>query len=211
MATAKTATSTTGMTTTSRNSLGRGLGSRPSSSAGFSLVELLAVIIVLGMAATLIAVDWRAMLPRTQLNSTIRNIATTISGTRSDSIARNAEFGILYDIEGNRWRIISPFMPTGGLAPEFSQRHAFEWMQCEEGVEIESITLEGQQYTENPTEQGLFVGFDPLGSSSGHTIVLTQPVYENQYTIEVLGLTGLIRMHTGYFTREPAEEQNFEG
>ena len=92
-------------------------------SAGFSLVELLAVIIVIGMMATLVAVDWRAMLPRTELNSTIRTIATTISGTRSDSIARNAEFGILYDLEGNRWRVVSPYMTGGGLAPDFSMEN----------------------------------------------------------------------------------------
>ncbi len=180
-------------------------------SSGFSLVELLAVIIVIGMMATLVAVDWRAVLPRTELNSTIRTIATTISGTRSDSIARNAEFGILYDLEGNRWRVVSPFMPSGGLAPSFALRHAFSWVECKPSVEIESVTVEGQTYVENPTEQGLFVRFDPLGGSSGHTIVLTQPVYENHFTVEVLGLTGLIRMHDGVFTRAPADDSSFGG
>ncbi len=180
-------------------------------SAGFSLVELLAVIIVIGMMAALVAVDWRAMLPRTELNSTIRTIATTISGTRSDSIARNAEFGILYDLEGNRWRVVSPYMTGGGLAPDFSRRHAFAWTECKSSVEIESITVEGQQYLENPTDQGLFISFDPLGGASGHTVVLTQPAYDNHFTIEVLGLTGLIRMHDGYFTRTPADDTNFEG
>lgn len=180
-------------------------------SAGFSLVELLAVIIVIAMMATLVAVDWRAMLPRTELNSTIRTIATTISGTRSDAIARNAEFGILYDLEGNRWRVVSPYMTGGGLAPNFALRHAFAWTDCEPSVEIESITVEGQQYLENPTDQGLFISFDPLGGASGHTVVLTQPVYDNHFTIEVLGLTGLIRMHDGYFTRTPADDANFEG
>ena len=200
------------MRTTGRNPLRQARRSRlENRSGGFSLVELLAVIMVLGMMATLVAVDWRAMLPRTRLNSTIRSIASTISGTRSDAIARNAEFGILYDIEKNRWRVVSPFMQSGGLAPEFSQRHAYEWLQCESSVEIQSVTVEGQQFTENPTDQGLFINFDPLGSSSGHTIVLTQPVYENQYTIEVLGLTGLIRMHSGYFTREPVDDSNFDG
>lgn len=180
-------------------------------SSGFSLVELLAVIVVIGMIATLVAIDWRAMLPRTELNSTIRTIATTISGARSDAIARNAEFGILYDLEGDRWRVVSPYQSGGGLAPSFELRHAFAWVNCESSVEIESITVEGQQYIENPTDQGLFITFDPLGGASGHTVVFTQPAYENHFTIEVLGLTGLIRMHDGYFTRTPADDSNFEG
>ncbi len=172
---------------------------------------MLAVIIVIGLIVGVVAVDWRAMLPRTELNSTIRVMASTISGTRSDAIARNAEVGILYDLEGNRWRVVSPFMVGGGLAPSFKERHAFEWIDCKPSVEIESITVEGEQYTENPTDQGLYVNFDPLGASSGHTVVLTQPNYDTHFTIEVLGLTGLIRMHSGYFTRAPAEDSNFEG
>lgn len=180
-------------------------------SSGFTLTEMLAVLVVMGMIATLVAVDWRAMLPRTELNSTIRTIATTISGTRSDAIARNAEFGILYDLEGNRWRVVSPYQLGGGLAPSFALRHAFGWIECESSVEIESITVEGQQYIENPTDQGLFISFDPLGGASGHTVVLTQPAYENHFTIEVLGLTGLIRMHDGYFARTPADDANFQG
>ena len=178
-------------------------------SAGFSLVELLAVVIVLGMMATLVSVNWKAILPRTNLNSTVRSIAATISGTRSDAIARNAEFGILYDISRNKWRVVSPFLLGGGLAPNFEDRHKFEWIECKQTVEIESITVEGTEYTENPTEEGLYVRFDPLGGSSGHTIVLYQPDFDNHFTIEVLALTGVVRMHSGLYQRDFVDDTNF--
>ena len=182
---------------------------RSTARAGFSIVELLAVVIVLGMMATLVAVDWRAILPRTELNSTVRNIAATISGCRFDAIARNAEFGILYDLEENTWQVVSPFMMGGGLAPSFAERHKFTPMECKSSVEIQSIWVEGIEYVENPTDDGLYVRFDPLGGSSGHTIVLYQPDYDNHFTIEVLALTGLIRMHKGVHHRELVDDGSF--
>ena len=42
--------------------------------AGFTLIELMAVIIVLGMIAGTVSVSWKALVPRTQLNSQVREL-----------------------------------------------------------------------------------------------------------------------------------------
>ncbi len=51
-----------------------------------------------------------------------------------------------------------------------------------------------------------------LASSStatDHSVILTQPQFENRFTIEVLPLTGLIHMHDGEFVREPPDDGDF--
>ena len=186
---------------------------RPSRSAtrgGFSLVEILGVLVVIGLIATIVMVNWHAILPRTELNSAVRVLASTIQGTRSDAISRNAEFRIEYDFERNGYRVSTPFMLGGGLAPSDEDRLRLSWEYLPESIQLYSIVIDGVEYRENPNEEGVFVRFSPNGASSAHTIVLFQRNYDTYYTIEVLALTGLIRFHDGLFERDIAEEGDFQ-
>ena len=180
--------------------------------AGFSLVELMVMVIILGMLATLTLMTWRSVLPSTELNSAVRTLASTLSEARSDAIARNAEFGIEYYFEETPehprgYRVITPFRAggQGGLAADDEERLARSWLTLPESVRFQSITIDGKTYTSGRVS----VRFDPLGAASDHTIVLVQPEYENFYTIEVLALTGLIRFHDGVFQRELPQESDF--
>jgi hypothetical protein len=40
-------------------------------------------------------------------------------------------------------------------------------------------------------------------------VQLSQPLFEREFTLEVLPLTGEIRMHDGLFTRDPVDEGDF--
>ena len=186
----------------------RGVGRR----SGFTLVELMVMLIILGMLATLSFVSWRAIVPGTELNSAVRELAGTLSEARSDAIARNAEFQVEYYFEEaadhpRGYRIVSPYRrgEGGGLAFADEERLARSWIRLPESVVIRSITVDGKLYSEGKVT----VRFDPLGAASDHLIVLEQPEYENYYTIEVLALTGLIRFHDGIYSRSIPEEGDF--
>ncbi len=180
--------------------------------AAFTLVELMVMVIILGMLATLTLMTWRSVLPSTELNSAVRALASTLSEARSDAIARNAKFEVEYYFEETAahprgFRVITPFRVggQGGLAYEDEERLARSWIELPESVEFQAITIDGKTYTTGRVT----VRFDPLGAASDHTIVLVQPEYQNHYTIEVLALTGLIRFHDGVFQREPPQENDF--
>lgn len=178
----------------------------------FTMVELMVMVVILGMLATLTVMTWRSVLPSTELNSAVRELASTLSEARSDAIARNAEFQIEYYFEETPehprgYRVITPFRVggQGGLAYEEEQRLARAWVALPQSVEFQAITVDGRTYTTGRVT----VRFDPLGGASDHTIVLLQPEYQNRYTIEVLALTGLIHFHDGVFQRVPAQESDF--
>ncbi len=173
--------------------------------AGFSLVEMMGVILVLGIIATIVTVNWNAILPKAQLHSAVREIAAALSGTRSEAIARNAVYQVQYDIDNNRYRVVTPYKSGGGLAIADEDRHALAWSQLPETVHFQTVTIDGKDYTRGI----VYVRFDPLGAASGHTIVLLQKPYENRYTIDVQGLLGLIDYHEGVFVRQPATEDDF--
>lgn len=176
-----------------------------SARAGFSLIEMLAVLVILGLIATIVTVSWKAMLPHEQLTSAVRALAGALQGARSEAIARNGEFRIEYDFEKGRYRTVTPFKAGGGLAGRDDDRMAFDWIVFPESVKFQRIMVDGVEYSRGI----VFVRFDPLGAASGHTITLLQEPERNTYTVDVQALTGLIEYHEGVFVREPPRDTDF--
>lgn len=173
--------------------------------AGFSMVEMLAVVVILGLIATLVTINWRAILPRTEFHSAVRTLASKLMTARTEAIARNALFKVEYDLDKHRYRINTPFRVGGGVAAIEEERAPQAWTPLPESVRFQQIQIDGIDY-----RTGLvFVRFDPLGAASGHVVTLVQAQYKAYYTIEVQALTGLIDYHEGLFTREPAKESDF--
>jgi prepilin-type N-terminal cleavage/methylation domain-containing protein len=174
--------------------------------AGFSLAEMMGVIVILAIVATIVSVNWNAILPRANLHAGVRELSSTLSGTRSEAIARNATFQIQYDLDQHRYRVVTPFRVDGqGLAVGEEDRQAMGWTPLPKGVQFQVVTIDGVEY-----KKGLiYVRFDALGTASGHTIQLVQMPYENRYTIEVQGLLGLIDYHEGVYARPPPKESDF--
>jgi len=176
-----------------------------SSRAGFSLAELLAVVVVIGLIAGVVSMNFMATLPRAELNSTVHDLAAAVKGAHSDSIARNAEFRIYYDLDGGLYEVSSPFKLGGGLAQRDEERQVVKRQLLPDSISIARVTIAGIDYTEGK----VFVAFSPLGAATGHTINLVQNPAETYTTLEVLPLTGLVRFHYEDFTREPAQEEDF--
>ncbi|MFN0008175.1 MAG: GspH/FimT family pseudopilin [Planctomycetota bacterium] len=174
--------------------------------AGFSMVEILAVIVILGLIATLVSVNWNAILPTAELHSSVRELASAIQGARSEAIARNAVFKIEYDLDRHRYRTNTPFRLGGGLAPTEEERIAFDWIELPESVRFHRIQIDGIEYASGM----VFVRFDPLGAASGHIVRLVQNPYDRHYTVEVQALTGTIDYHEGVFERDPPDEGDFQ-
>lgn len=174
--------------------------------AGFTMVELLGVLVVMGLIATMVTINWQAVFPRAQLNSSVRALAATLQGTRSDAIARSAEFRIQYDIDNHRYRVLTPYRLGGGLAATEEERLALDWTELPDLVRFARVSIDGLDY-----EAGVvYVAFDPLGGANGHAIVLQQTEFDSFYTIEVQALTGLIDFYEGVYTREWADAGDFE-
>jgi len=169
------------------------------------MIEMLAVLAILGLLAALVTMNWRAILPRTELHSAVRILASTIQGTHSEAIARNAVFKIEYDLDQHRYRVNTPFRLGGGLAANEDERVAQNWIDLPESVHFSRIQIDGVDFLKGM----VFVRFDPLGAASGHIVGLEQLPYKNAYTIEVQALTGMIDYHEGVFERALATEDDF--
>lgn len=82
--------------------------SREVARRGFTLIELLVVMAVIGILLTIATPTFRRALPGAELESSIREIASTLREARSVAIRTNQETGVVFDVEG------STFAVTGG-------------------------------------------------------------------------------------------------
>lgn len=184
------------------------LPARPSSSAGFTLVELMVVLIIIGLIGGVAVTSWATMMPNQQFNTAVRNLSEVLHETRSNAIARNREFRIRYDLDEETYAVRTPFAPGGGFATSEDDEDRI-WIHetdlKESGIDLVRVVLDDHTYTDGKVE----VYFQPLGASAYHVIELAQTVFEREFTLEVLPLTGEIRMHDGFFEREPVDEGDF--
>ena len=169
------------------------------------MVELLGVLIVLGLIASLVVVNWAGLLPGTELNAAVHNLGAAIQGARSDAVARNGEFRLYYDLEQSSWWVLSPYRVDGMPAETDEQRLVVQRGFFPDNVAITRVTVGGQEFIEGT----VFVTFDPLGRAVDHTVSLMHTIYNNTMTVEVLPLTGLVRFHGGEFQRPILMESDF--
>ena len=185
--------------------------SDPARAGGFTLVELMVVVAIIGLMVTTVSIGFETLLPQERLNTTIRNLTADLMKARSSAISRNLEFRIEYDLDNERYRMATPFRLGGGrVLPnadlnEEEARFYTSWQPMKPGVVIQSVFIGGVEFTEGLA----VVRFDPLGSASDHLIILAQPKYKRSFTLEVLALTGLVRMHEGEFFRQAPEDGDF--
>ncbi|MEQ1892850.1 MAG: prepilin-type N-terminal cleavage/methylation domain-containing protein [Planctomycetota bacterium] len=178
-------------------------------SAGFTLVELMVVIVIIGLIGGVAATSWVSMLPNQQFNSAIRNLSETLHETRSAAIARNREFRIRYDLDEDTYVVRTPYKLGGGfMTTDEDEDRLFQSPVDlgEAGIDLVEIRLDEQLYTSGKVE----VYFQPLGVSNYHTVQLAQPLLEREFTLELLPLTGEIRLHDGIFQRPPVDEGDFK-
>ena len=187
-----------------------GHGQAGSRRRGFTIAELAIVIVIIGMMTYTVSVSFEAMVPGERLNSSVRSIAATLREARREATTRNKDFYLLYDLDEHRYRLVTPFLKGGGLfIPGFhaeDDRYRTAWQPLKEGVEFDRVVLSGEMY-----EVGqVLVRFDPSGSASEHYVVLSQPRYENLFTVEASALTGEIRFHSGLYERPRPEDADFQ-
>ena len=168
-------------------------------------MELLGVIIVMGLIASIVVVNWAGLLPGTELNASVHNLGAAIQGARSDAVSRNGEFRLYYDLEQSSWWVLSPYRDDGAPAMVEEERLIIRRGFFPENVVIQRVMIGGQEFVEGV----VYVSFDSVGRATDHTVTLVHTRYETVMTIEVLPLTGLVRFHDGLFQRQVLEEGDF--
>lgn len=140
--------------------------------AGFTLLELLTVLVILGMAASLVALSVSRRSDRMTLSALATEIASRARATRSTAIETGRDALLSVDLEGRN--IVSPGRRSHLPIPA--------------DIDL-NVVASGAEQRENVSA----IRFFPNGASSGGTIRVSQS--GSSYEVRINWFTG--RVHVG--------------
>jgi type II secretion system protein H len=148
--------------------------SRPGNTAGFSLFELLVVLVLLSVAAAVVIPSFSGALASLELETATRDLVTRMRGTRTRSVAQQKVFRIVLRTE--------PGQPAEYVVTD------------DYGKELKNYPMpRGISYVVDEEALPLTISFFPNGRSSGGVFGLKNEKGKTLY-VKVDSISGLGRM-----------------
>ncbi len=141
-------------------------------SRGFTLLELMLVLVIAAFAAAVTPPLLSAAMPSLQLKSTAREVAAALRFARDYAAARQTEAVVLLDLEERRYTV-------SGRAKNFS---------IPDGLEVEIDTVA----SELTGDRAGGIRFYPDGSSTGGRVTLARG--ERSFKVDIDWLTGRVQI-----------------
>jgi general secretion pathway protein H len=165
-----------------------------SPSSGFSLFELLVVILIIGLISALVMPRMAASLPGVQLKSAARAVAASLRYARSRAVYESTPYIAIFDSTQNILAVEPIETPIDAAEPNSFRvilntselQNVYEFPQ---GIEFD--VLNDNAADEDPDVFPIF--FFPRGDSTGAKIVLKN-LRRKQYTITVDTITGTVEI-----------------
>ncbi|WP_232818303.1 GspH/FimT family pseudopilin [Zobellella maritima] len=137
---------------------------------GFTLLELLVVLVIAMLALAVVTPRFAALLPGVELKVYSRQTAALLRLARSQAISRGEEVALNLDAEARETRVADNVYP---------------WP--------DNIGLQLQPTNDSQAAQPPLLVFYPDGSASGGMVIVSSS--SRQYLIEVNWLTGKVNVH----------------
>ena len=180
---------------------------------GFTFLELMLVLLVLGIIFSIGVVKMTGTLPRYRLRISARDIGMQIEDTRMVAISRGSWTGIRYHLDEDRcgYQILPP-APRDYPDEPVEEREPFERIFFEHpdttrsvypGVRIISVEMRGTN--EAHTSGVVDVYFSPTGTEGSHIVRLAHRK-GGVYSVTFNALTGTV----DFFEQEDVVFEDFE-
>ena len=160
--------------------------------SGFTLFELLIVILIISLISALVMPRMAASLPGVQLKSTARAVAASLRYARSKSVYESTPYIAIFDNTQKRLAVESIETPIdaaelNGIREILNRSHLEKVYEFPAGIDFG--VLDNNDAVDDPEVFAIF--FFPRGDSTGAKIVLKN-LRRKQYTITVDTITGLV-------------------
>jgi prepilin-type N-terminal cleavage/methylation domain-containing protein len=173
--------------------------------AGFTFIEMLVVIAILALLASIVVVNLDGMTAPTKLRGTARKIGNEILGWKQIAALRNRPISIEFDVPNQRWRCIDA--PNSYDVPNARDREEAtyygDWETPPSDVRLREVSFSSTDVERSGTTVITFQG-DGEVYPSGFVAFLTHDRLKEDagVSIEVSGLTGLVSYHDGHTKSE---------
>lgn len=167
-----------------------GVKKRPSE-AGFTLIEIMVVIMILGLVLRIVMVNMGAFIPSSALDAQANKLRFTLDYLRSEAKIQGKPYTLELDLDKHMTRIILPTEDKLVTTTDDTMEANIEmgWQPLEDWVKFEGHGIWGREiYTKNIIK----VTFDENGFAADQTIFFRYDVEDNKriWSVHVFGLNG---------------------
>lgn len=178
---------------------------------GFTLIEILVVLTLIGLITSMLVPNLGAFVPRAKLDAAAKILTANIDFLRSEARIQGKRYALELDLDRGSWRRVFP--PEDRLTTEqdvqsLEPRHE-EWTRLQDGVRI----LTAGNGNEGMAKGGTFaLTFDHNGQTGDQTIVLQLADDASMtWTVNVRGLTGQCDIIESFDGKQHLPEETTEG
>ena len=177
--------------------------------AGFTLIEIMAVVTILGLMLTIVFTGSKSLLPQTRLRAAATDIAAALQQERSDALLRQQPIQFSYDIGHGGYEAYFPYDRD-----EFGENQGpgktpiIDYRALPESVVFKVIRLPGSVVRDNGVVN---LTISPLGRVAPHEIVLMNPDFPNTelLTVRVSGIANRCEIIAGNTVTPPVQDVDF--
>ena len=173
--------------------------------AGFTFIELMIVIAILALLASIVVVNMDGMSAPTRLRGAARRIGNEVLELKTMSALKNRPMSIEFDLEKQRWRIIDQPSDTDVPDPRDREEATFygDWESPPPGVRIEELSFSATDVDRTGSTVITFQGDGEVVPSGFVAFLMHERLPEESgISVEVSGLTGLVAYHEGHLKSE---------
>lgn len=178
---------------------------------GFTIVEVLVTLLVLGLITAMVVPNLGAFVPKAKLDAAAKVLAANIDHMRSEARIQGKRCALELDLDKGRWRRVLP--PEDRLTTDQdvqSLEPLYEdWSELQDGVKIVSAG----NLNEGMAKGGTFsLVFDHNGNTGDQSVVLRlvdDPTMV--WTVNIRGLTGQCEILESFDSKEQLPEEVSEG
>jgi prepilin-type N-terminal cleavage/methylation domain-containing protein len=157
---------------------------------GFTLIEIILVLVLIGILFGVVVPKVENLTPKYALRAAARSIGSQLEYVRSNCILRRQTFGISYDFELNRYRVIMP-PPEGDPDLPLEEWPRTEPTKLPSLVRFHGVVLADNSVYLAEDEREVTVLLDPLGTTGSHVAILEDDV-GHILSVKFNALTGTV-------------------
>ena len=177
--------------------------------AGFTLVEIMAVVTILGLMLTLVFTGSRSLLPQTRLRAAATDVASALEQERSHALLVQEPVQFSYDFTRGGYEAFFPYDRD-----EFGENRGpgrtpvIDFRALPESVAFKLVRLPGSLARDSGT---VSLTISPLGRVTPHEVVLMNPEHPDRelLTVRVSGIANRCEILEGDTLMAPLQDVDF--
>lgn len=175
---------------------------------GFTLIEIMAVVLLLGLVMSGVSFSLNRFVPGQQIDSECRNLLSRLDLARSSAIAAGRPYRVVLNLDSHDYWVYTPYDEKGRIAKTKEDQTHLGRMALESGVDFAGVLEAGK---DGPTTEGeVELHFGALGVNHDVVIFLASSNSEGyDKTAFMGGLTGRTQLLDGHMTPGTVRDEDF--